>query len=112
MGSVKKKPLAAMEKNQPTQTQGGQETSGPQKKAKEGKPMTEKKRNDVLVPRSSDQDLLKSLAQLKAITIYGASRSLSVNASVAKVVITNLESKGLVRKVGGFSGHYVWSAAS
>src|SRR2546427_9748094 len=112
MGSVKKKPLAAMEKNQPSQSQSGQETAAPQKKTKEGKPMAEKKRNDVLIPRSSDQDLLKSLAQLKAITIYGTSRSLGVNASVAKVVITNLESKGLVKRVGGFSGHYVWSPVS
>src|SRR5437870_11890621 len=69
MGSVKKKPLAAMEKNQPSQSQSGQETAAPQKKTKEGKPMAEKKRTDVLIPRSSDQDLLKSLDQLKAITI-------------------------------------------
>jgi small subunit ribosomal protein S25e len=114
MGSVKKKSLAAMEKNQQggAQSQGGQDSQTPQKKAKEGKPMTTAKRNDVLLPRSSDQDLLKSLVGLKAITIYGASRSLGVNASVAKVVISNLESKGLVKRVGGFSGHYVWSAAA
>ncbi len=112
MGSVKKKPLAAMEKNQGAQTQGGQDAPAPQKKGKEAKPMTTSKKNDVLVPRGSDQDLLKSVVQLKAITIYGASRSLGVNASVAKVVLLNLESKGLLRKIGGFSGHYVWSAAS
>ena len=112
MGSVKKKPLAAMEKNQPTQTQGGQEAPSSTKKGKEAKPMAEKKRNDVLVPRGSDQDLLKNLAHQKAITIYSASRSLSVNASVAKVVITSLESKGLLKRVGGFSGHYVWSAVT
>ena len=101
-----------MEKNQTAQTQSGQEVPSSQKKAKEGKPMTTAKKNEVLMPRSSDQDLLKSLVQLKAITIYGAARSLGVNASVAKVVISNLETKGLVKRVGGFSGHYVWSAAS
>jgi len=110
MGSVKRKPLAAMEKTQSqTETEQGQ---APQKKAKESKPVTEKRRNEVLPPRANDQELLKSLSSLKAITIFGASRSLGVNASVAKGILVALESRGLLRKVGGFSGHYVWSAAS
>jgi small subunit ribosomal protein S25e len=108
MGSVKKKPLAAMEKNQSqAQTQQGQ---APQKKTKESKPTSEKKKNEVLPPKMSEQELLKSLSSLKAITIFGASHSLGVNASVAKGLLVALESRGLLKKVGGFSGHYVWSA--
>jgi small subunit ribosomal protein S25e len=72
----------------------------------------ERKRVDVLLPRMSDQELMKSLASLKAITVYGAARSLAVNAAVAKTVLSSLESKGLVKRVGGFSGHYIWTAAS
>jgi small subunit ribosomal protein S25e len=110
MGSVKKKPLAAMEKNQ-SQTE-TQQSQAPQKKAKEPKPASERKRNEVLPPRMSEQELLKSLTSLKAITVFGASRSLGVNISVAKGLLVALESKGLLKKVGGFSGHYVWSAVS
>ncbi len=107
MGSVKRKPLAAMEKNQSqTETQQGQV---PEKKAKESKPTSEKKRNEVLPPRMTEQELLKNLTSLKAITVFGASRSLGVNASVAKGLLVTLESKGLLKRVGGFSGHYVWS---
>ena len=40
---------------------------------------------------------MKSLSSLKAITIYDAARSLSVNAAVAKLVLSSLESKGLVK---------------
>jgi small subunit ribosomal protein S25e len=66
----------------------------------------------VLLPRMNDQELMKNLASMKAITIYGAARSLSVNAAVAKTVLSSLESKGLVKRVGGFSGHYIWTPAS
>ena len=108
MGSVKRKPLAAMEKTQTTQT----EDTQPKKKGKESKPASEKKRNEVLVPKIGDPEILKSLVSLKAITLFGASRALNVNASVAKTVVSSLEAKGLLRRVGGFSGHYVWAVAS
>ena len=111
MGSVKKKPLAAMEKNQ----QGEDQDQGQAKKkgAKETtKPVIERKRPEVIAPRNTDQEMAKTLIALKAITIYAAARSLGVNASVAKAIITTLETKGMLRKSGGFSGHYVWTAAS
>ena len=78
----------------------------------ETKVVGERKKVDVLLPRMSDQELMKNLTSLKAITIYGAARSLAVNAAVAKLVISSLESKGMVKKVGGFSGHYIWTPAS
>ncbi len=108
MGSVKKKPLAAMEKNQQTQ----EEETKQKKKGKEGKPPTERKRVEVVAPKIGEQEMAKSLAALKAITIFGASKALGVNASVAKNVLAGLEAKGLITKIGGFSGHYVWASAS
>ncbi len=113
MGGTKKKTLASMEKSQDdsaTSAAGGEEKG--KKKAEKTKTVGERKRVDVLMPRMSDQELMKSLAALKAITIYGAARSLSVNAAVAKIVMSSLESKGLVKRAGGFSGHYIWTPAS
>ena len=79
---------------------------------KEAKPTGERKRVEVLMPKLSDQDFMKSLSSQKAITVYSAARTLNVGASVAKVILNSLESKGLVSRIGGFSGHYVWAPAS
>ncbi|MBI3023828.1 MAG: hypothetical protein HYU03_07100 [Thaumarchaeota archaeon] len=108
MGSVKRKPLAAMEKNQQTQ----EEEAKPKKKGKETKPVSERKRVEVVAPKMGEQDMAKTLASLKAITIFGASKVLGVNASVAKNLLAALEAKGMITKIGGFSGHYVWASAS
>jgi small subunit ribosomal protein S25e len=109
MGGTKKKPLASMEK---TQTSEDEEDKSKKKTTKEAGRPTERKRVDVLLPKLGDQEFMKSLSPLKAITIYGAAKNLGVSASVAKTVITSLEGKGLLTRVGGFSGHYVWTAAS
>ena len=114
MGGTKKKTLASMEKSQDdsaTTAGGGGEEKG-KKKTEKTKVVGERKRVDVLQPRMNDQELMKSLASLRAITLYGAARSLSVNAAVAKSVLSSLEAKGLVKRVGGYSGHYIWTAAS
>jgi len=113
MGGTKKKTLASMEKSQDdnaSSAAGGDEKG--KKKTEKTKVVGERKRVDVLLPRLNDQELMKSLTSLKAITIYGAARSLSVNAAVAKLVLSSLESKGLVKRVGGFSGHYIWTPRS
>lgn len=111
MGGTKKKTLASMEKSQ------NEEDNTPQggvakTKTKETKPVGERKRVEVLMPKMSDQDFVKNLSSQKAITIYSAARTLNVSASIAKVILSSLESKGMVSKVGGFSGHYVWAPSS
>ena len=115
MGGTKKKTLASMEKTQDDNANsaaGGGDDKGGKKKTEKTKVVGERKRVDVLMPRLNDQELMKTLSSLRAITIYGAARSLSVNAAVARTVLSSLESKGLVKKVGGFSGHYIWTPAS
>jgi small subunit ribosomal protein S25e len=114
MGGTKKKSLASMEKSQDdnaTSAAGGGDDKG-KKKTEKTKVVGERKRVDVLMPRMNDQELMKSLTSLKAITIYGAARSLSLNVAVARMVLSSLEAKGLVKRVGGFSGHYIWTPAS
>ena len=110
MGGVKKKSLASMEKSQDSQENAqdsGEQTKG--KKTKEKSAPQQKKQLSFLPPKGSDTDLLKSLTPLKAITVYTASRALGVNASVATGVLRDLESKHLLTKEGGFSGHTVWA---
>jgi len=113
MGGTKKRTLASMEKSQDdnANSAAGGDDKG-KKKTEKTKVVGERKRVDVLMPRMNDQELMKSLTSLKAITIYGAARSLSINAAVAKSVLSSLESKGLVKRVGGFSGHYIWTPAA
>jgi len=113
MGGTKKKTLASMEKSQDDNANSAAGGDQPgKKKTEKTKVVGERKRVDVLLPRMNDQELMKSLASLKAITIYAAARSLSVNAAVAKTVLTSLESKGMVKRVGGYSGHYIWTPAT
>ena len=113
MGGVKKKSLASMEKSQDSQ-ESGQEQAAPAKgkKTKEKAGPQQKKQLSFLPPRMSDAEFLKALTPLKAITVYTAARALGVNASVASGVLRDLESKRMLTKVGGFSGHGVWSAKS
>ena len=105
---MKKKSLASMEKSQDSQST-GQEEGPKDKKTKEKGAPQQRKQLSFLPPKMSDSDLLKTLSPLKAITVYTASRALGVNASVATGVIRELEAKGSLKKVDGFSGHGVWS---
>ena len=110
MGGVKKKSLASMEKSQDSTETAQQEAAPKGKKAKEQKAAPQQKRQlAFLPPKMSDVEMMKSLASLKAITVYSASRALGVNASVASMVLKDLESKSMLARAGGFSGHGVWS---
>jgi ribosomal protein S25 len=111
---VKKKSLASMEKSQDS-TEAGQGQAAPSKgkKAKEQKTAPLQKRQlAFLPPKMSDAEMIKSLAPLKAITVYSASRALGVNASVASTLLKDLEAKSVLTRTGGFSGHGVWSVKS
>lgn len=98
-----------MEKTQDSQD-AGQEEGSKGKKSKDQKAAPQLKRQlAFLPPKLSDAEMIKSLTPLKAITINSASRALGVNASVATAVLKELESKQMLRRAGGFSGHGVWA---
>ncbi len=110
MGGVKKKSLASMEKKQDSE---GEEQPGPTQKGKKGKEQKvapqQQKHLPFLVPKMTEAEMVKSLVPLRAITVHGASRALGVNASTAMGLLRNLESKNLISRAGGFSGHFVWT---
>jgi ribosomal protein S25 len=113
MGGVKKKSLASMEKQQ--ESEGEEQAPGQAEKGKKTKEKAapqQQKRLPFLAPRMTDAEILKALAPLKAVTLYSASRALGVNASIAAGVLRNLESRNLIARSGGFSGHFVWTVSS
>jgi small subunit ribosomal protein S25e len=113
LGGVKKKSLASMEKQQDsedTQQQPGAAPKGKKGKEQKAAPQ-QQKRLPFLAPKMTEDEMLKSLTPLKAITVYTASRALGVNASIATGILRELEAKSIVRKAGGFSGHSVWALA-
>ena len=106
MGGVKKRSLASMERQQQSQ---GQEETKKEKGEKAAPQLQQQKRLTFLPPKMTDEEMLKSISPLKAITVYSASRALGVNSSVAASLLLLLEGKSLLRRAGGFSGHYVWA---
>ena len=113
MGGVKKKSLASMEKKQDSGDTDQQAGGGSKdKKGKEQKaPPQQQKRLPFLIPKLTEEEMMKSLSPLKAITVYTASRALGVNASIATGLLRNLEDKKMISRIGGFSGHAVWSVS-
>jgi small subunit ribosomal protein S25e len=54
----------------------------------------------------------RTLQNMKAITPQGFARASGVKVSVANSYIKSLESKGVLRNVGGYSGHKVYRLVS
>ena len=106
MGGTKKKSISQAEKAQVMASK------KQDKKAKDNRAFIISKQQSVQIPKLDDQKVLKTLTSLKAITLCTAAKSLGVNASVTGAILRLLESKGLLKKVGGFSGHYVYTAVS
>lgn len=73
-------------------------------KRSEGKPQ-QKQRLSVVVEESIGR---RAVQNMKAITIQSIARSVGVKISVANAYIRSLEAKGVLRCVGGYSGHKVY----
>ena len=113
MGGTKKRSISASEKSQSASESAQSGPKKPEKKtAKEAKLAAQQARQQSLVaPRMDEKQFLKSLAPLKAITVYGAARTLGLNAAIAAQTLRNLESKNVIKRVGGYSGHYIYAVA-
>ena len=74
-------------------------------KKKEPVVKQEKAKRGVIIDESSAMSALKSM---KAITAHELARVMNVKISIANRFIKELESKGIVERVGGYSGHRVY----
>ena len=106
MGGVKKKTLSS------SKTTGQQPGDGSNKPKKdESKPFIKSQRHksSVIIEDINDVSILKGM---KAITAQSISKLLGVKISIANNYIRNLESKGTVKLIGGYSGHKVYSVTT
>jgi small subunit ribosomal protein S25e len=52
---------------------------------------------------------MKAIQNMKAITVQSVAKAAGVKISVANSLVKTLEAKGVVKKVGGYSGHRVYA---
>ena len=98
MGS-KNKSVSSSEKSQ----------GGKDKEKKEKKDHSDKKEVSVFI---NDDEANKIIKSSKVITIQDLARQTNVKISTANVFLKKALSQGTVKKVGGFSGHYIYQPVS
>ncbi|MBM3896951.1 MAG: MarR family transcriptional regulator [Thaumarchaeota archaeon] len=108
MGGTKKKPLAQAER---AQTKQDEPKKDEKKSGKADKSIQQQKLQSITVPKMDDNQIAKVFGGMKAITIYKTAKALNVNASIATTFLKSLESRSTIKRVGGYSGHYIWQFA-
>ena len=98
MGS-KNKSVSSSEKSQ----------GGKDKTKKDKKDHSEKKDVAVFI---NENDASKIIKSSKAITIQDLAKQANVKISTANAFLKKALSEGTVKKVGGFSGHYIYQSTS
>jgi|TARA_Y100000996_G_scaffold224100_1_gene176287 small subunit ribosomal protein S25e len=98
MGS-KNKSVSSSEKSQ----------GGKDKGKKEKKDTSEKKEVAVFINEDAASKIIKSS---KVITIQDLAKQTNVKISTANAFLKKAVSEGTVKKVGGFSGHYIYQTIS
>jgi small subunit ribosomal protein S25e len=98
MGGAGKKPISAEAKRQLKE----QEAQAEKEKGKKGE---EKIKGSINV---DEKQVISILSSLKAITPQAIARSTGVRVSVANAILKRLEEQGIVKRFGGYSGHYVY----
>ena len=102
MGGNKNKPAAKQDKGTVTGPAGDIKPSG--KEEKKGKPQ-QRQKLAVLIEEPAG---MKAIGGMKAITIQSLAKTTGVKISAANSFIKSLEAKGIVKRVGGYSGHRVY----
>lgn len=89
-------------------SKGQDKTKKPQKSGKKGLDSEQIMGHNLFLPDIDEKNLKKVFGNTKALTVYGTAKILNVNASVALKFLNELETKKLITRIGGFSGHYIW----
>ncbi|HEY7228195.1 MAG TPA: MarR family transcriptional regulator [Nitrososphaeraceae archaeon] len=101
MGGAKKKSLGSSEKT-------SKETPSAEEKTKKGEkkgPIKQKQKSLIVIEEPQG---LKTLKNMKPITSQALARLMAVKISVANSFLRSLESKGIVKSIGGYSGHRIY----
>jgi small subunit ribosomal protein S25e len=108
MGGTKKVTAAKTEKSQATKDAKDSKDSKKGRKDKgEGGPR--KAEVTVVV---NEKEAMKIIQNAKVITIHDLARQTGVKISAANGFLINLTKKGLVKRVGGYSGHHIYQPVS
>jgi small subunit ribosomal protein S25e len=102
MGGSKNKSPAQKEKAQ-------QKKDAEQKKGKKSKSEDSKTEISVLIDESQ---ALKYIKSANVITAHDLARNTSVKISTANSFLQKSLDKGIVKRIGGFSGHHVYQTVS
>jgi small subunit ribosomal protein S25e len=103
MGGNKKKPTSASEKGAQTGP-GGAEIKSAEEKKKAPKPQ-QKQKLAVVVEQQAG---MKAIQGMKVVTPQALARNVGVKISVANSFINSLKEKGMLKPIGGYSGHRVY----
>ena len=60
----------------------------------------------------NEQDATKIIQHAKVITVHELARQTGVKVSAANVFLKESLKKGIIKRVGGFSGHYIYQPVS
>lgn len=97
MGGAKKRSIGSQEKT-------SKDTPAADEKTKKG-PIKQKQKSLIVI---EEHQGLKTIKSMKPITSQGLARSMGVKISVANSFLRSLESKGILRPIGGYSGHRIY----
>lgn len=103
MGGNKKKPAASGDKGAQTGP-GGAEIKPAEEKKKSPKPQ-QKQKLAVVVEENAG---MKAINGMRSVTCQGLAKIVGVKISVANSFIRSLEERGVLKPVGGYSGHRVY----
>ncbi len=84
---------------------------GDSKKGKKDKGEGGPKKAEITVTLN-EQEAAKIVKNSKVITVHELARQTGVKVSAANVFLKEALKKGEIKKVGGFSGHYIYQPAS
>lgn len=106
MGGAKKKSPAQQEKSQKAETSKKAGT----KKTKKGERKDKKGKADVSVI-VNEQEVTNFIKNSKCFTVHEVARQIGIRISAANAFLTKALQSGSVKRVGGYSGHYVYQVA-
>ncbi|MGQ9780713.1 MAG: hypothetical protein ACUVQ8_00445 [Nitrososphaeria archaeon] len=103
MGGVKRRSITSEEKAQAKQAE---EQASKAKQEKKGGRL--QKREEYRDRVRDEKEAVNQLKSSKSLTLYSVTKMLGVTASAANQFLRSLEAKGVIVRVGGFSGHYIY----
>jgi small subunit ribosomal protein S25e len=101
MGGAKKKSIGSQEKTSKDTPAADDKTKKGEKKG----PIKQKQKSLIAIEEPQG---LKTIKSMKPITSQALARSMGVKISVANSFLRSLESKGILRPIGGYSGHRIY----